>query len=207
MKFCKLISLIREHLNNEKSWEKYRKDENYRVLCAALDVAGDINEAIHAYLHLKEKSGRGINYIYIYGIINSLQSQTNAVQCIYKFFMGVNLDINGNKHLKTVRLLRNKILAHPAEIGKESSGFGIVAAEMSTFSFHPHNFSALEIFPSEQDNLSLYEKVERLTKNEFNGRRFSIDIKELISNHQSALCHYLNEVREKLDLPRVEITK
>lgn len=163
-------------------------------MCSALDVVSDINEAIHSYLNLKEFTGRSINYVYIYGIINCLQSQTIAVQFIYKFFLDNTLDITQNKELDIIRLLRNKIFAHP--VGKED-GFGIVASTMKTFSFQPHSFQS-EYGLKGHNKLGIYEKVDLLSKNQFIGDHFTIDIKELIKKHQSALEMYLQEVVDHL---------
>ncbi|WP_155733721.1 hypothetical protein [Moraxella catarrhalis] len=118
-----------------------------------------------------------------------MQSQTIAVQFIYKFFLSKALDITQNKELDIVRLLRNKIFAHSVDI---DNGFGIVASTMKTFSFQPHSFQS-EYGSKEYNKLDIYTKVDLLSKNQFTGDHFTIDIKELIKNHQSALEMYLQE--------------
>lgn len=191
---CNLISNIREYIQLEDIYQKLtsvdEKKKKYKVLCSALDVVSDINEAIHSYLNLKEFAGRSINYVYIYGIINCLQSQTMAVQFIYKFFLDNTLDITQNKELDIIRLLRNKIFAHSVDT---DNGFGVVASTMKTFSFQPHSFQS-EYGLQERNELELYEKVNLLSKNQFKSDHFTIDIKELIKKHQSALEMYLQEV-------------
>lgn len=189
-----LISEVGEYIRLEDIYQKLtsvdEKKKKYKVLCSALGVVSDINEAIHSYLNLKEFTGRSINYVYIYGIINCLQSQTMAVQFIYKFFLDNTLDITQNKELDIIRLLRNKIFAHSVDT---NNGFGIVASTMKTFSFQPHSFQS-EYGLREHNELELYEKVNLLSKNQFKGDHFTIDIKELIKKHQSALEMYLQEV-------------
>lgn len=195
---CNLISNIREYIQLEDIYQKLtsvdEKKKKYKVLCSALDVVSDINEAIHSYLNLKEFTGRSINYVYIYGIINCLQSQTIAVQFIYKFFLAKALDVTQNKELDIVRLLRNKIFAHSVDV---DNGFGIVASTMKTFSFQPHSFQS-EYGSKEYNKLDIYAKVDLLSKNQFTGDHFTIDIKELIKNHQSALEIYLQKVVDNL---------
>lgn len=187
-----LISEIREYIQSEDVYQKLTSSEaqKHNVLCSALDVVDDIKEAIHSYLNLKEFKGRSINYIYIYGIFNCLHSQTIAVQFIYKFFLESKLDIKKNKELDIVRLLRNKIFAHSVDT---DNGFGIVASTMKTFSFQPHSFQS-EYGLKGHNELELYEKVNLLSKNQFKSDHFTIDIKELIKKHQSALEMYLQEV-------------
>lgn len=188
-----LTSSIRKHIQLEYNYQDLtssgEKIKEYKVLCSALDVVNDIDEAICSYLNLNEFEGRSINYIYIYGIINCLQSQTIAVQFIYKFFLAKALDITQNKELDIVRLLRNKIFAHSVDT---DNGFGIVASTMKTFSFQPHSFQS-EYGSKEYNKLDIYTKVDLLSKNQFTGDHFTIDIKELIKNHQSALEMYLQE--------------
>ncbi|OAV02765.1 hypothetical protein AO380_1857 [Moraxella catarrhalis] len=86
-------------------------------------------------------------------------------------------------------MLRNKIFAHSVDI---DNGFGIVASTMKTFSFQPHSFQS-EYGSKEYNKLDIYTKVDLLSKNQFTGDHFTIDIKELIKNHQSALEMYLQE--------------
>lgn len=191
---------IRRHINTEKSWDEYLKHEHYQSLCAALDVVGDIDEAIATYLNLEETTGRGINYVYIYGMVNALHSQTEAVRCIYKFFLEKPLNIRESQYLDIVRILRNKIFAHASdtENQKQINAFGIIASSLTTFSFVPNAFR--KIYDNiDHDKLSLYEKVSLLGKGRFKGKNFTIDMREMIQNHQAALIHYLTEVTKKIN--------
>ncbi|MDY3124561.1 MAG: hypothetical protein SOW21_09375 [[Actinobacillus] rossii] len=172
---------------------------NYEILAAALDIVSDAEDGIASYLSLEDKNERGINYIYINGVLSLLMVEIQAVRVIYKLLLGKDLNITSDKHLDIIRLLRNKIFAHPVDLGVGGSrnDFGIIASQLTTFSFIPYAFNGE--LPSSNDK-TLYEKVEELARNRVNHNPV-IDIKELIKNKNSSLETYLNEICETLFLP------
>lgn len=202
-----LISQIREYLQDDDNHRKFMSsnngEKNHKVLCSALDVVNDIDEAIHAYLHLQGFKGRAMNYIYIYGIINCLQSQIIATQTIYHTLLSKDLNIAQDKDLDIIRIIRNKIFAHSAE---SNNGFGIVASTMTTFDFQPHSFQR-EYEVQEHNQLELYEKVKLFSTNGYKGDPFTINIKALIKHHQTSLERYLKEVVDSLPNIKIDLIK
>lgn len=188
------ISFIRNYILDKN--KLVSKDiVKYKSLCSALDVINDIDDSIYAYLNLSRTLGRGINYIYVYGIINALQSQTDAVKIVFKFFKEKDLNVNENKDLDIIRMIRNKIFAHSADYG---NGFGIIASTLTTFSFQPNGFQ-IEYKDSAHNQLDLYSKIDLLSRNQYKGEHFTISIKQLIENHQLCLEKYLQDVIDSLN--------
>lgn len=189
------IKCIRNYLGCEEVYQINKNKPNYRQLCSALDVASDINEAVCQYRHLRNCNSRGMNYIYIYGIINAIHAQTDAVKVIVQFFTGENLNTQSDHRLDIVRLIRNKVLAHASDRGNH---FGIIADTMTSFSFQPHSFQK-EYNNAEHEQMDLYKKVQKYSKGQYEGGHFTIDIQRLINEHQMALREQLSKVVEHLN--------
>lgn len=188
---CHYIKFDNDNPNGEYS-------KKHKIFCASLDVLSDINEAINSYLNLPDVCNRGLGYLYIYGIISALNVQSDAIKSIIKIVKGDNFDINKDENLDIVRIIRNKIIAHPAEYneeksGKKISGFGIIASSMTTFSFQPHIFG-ISSGDKKNNDVSLYEKIVSLSNHTYQGDHFTINIKELIKNHQSSISGKLKEL-------------
>ena len=173
---------------------------NYEFLLSALDIVSDAEDGIYSYLNLKNKNGRGLNYIYCYGIISLAETEAHAIKVIYKILLNKDLDIASIPDLDIVRLLRNKIFAHPVDLSQRhgKQGFGIVASYLSTFSFSPYSFESDKY--EDGNGLSLYEKVKNLANNKTKYRDLIIDIKELIEKQQIILCELLKEMETEYQL-------
>ena len=173
---------------------------NYAFLLSALDIVSDAEDGIYSYLNLKNKNGRGLNYIYCHGIISLVETEAHAIKVIYKILLNKELDITSIPDLDIVRLLRNKIFAHPVDLSQRhgKQGFGIIAGYLSTFSFSPYSFESDKY--ESGNGLSLYEKVKNLANNKIKYRDLIIDIKELIEKQQIILCKKLKEIETEYQL-------
>lgn len=173
---------------------------NYEFFRSALDIVSDAEDGIYSYLNLKNKNGRGLNYIYCYGIISLIETEAHAIKVIYKILLNKELNITSIPDLDIVRLLRNKIFAHPVDLSQRhgKQGFGIIASYLSTFSFSPYSFESDKY--EDGNGLSLYEKVKNLANNKTKYRDLIIDIKELIEKQQIILCKFLKEIETEYQL-------
>ncbi|MCK3658880.1 hypothetical protein A4G18_09220 [Pasteurellaceae bacterium Pebbles2] len=185
-----------------------RNEVDKKIMYAALDVVSDTDSGINAYLNLENTEERGMNYIYIYGLINILQSQVSAIQTIYKFFLNENLDISKNDILNGLRVLRNKIFAHSVEIIdekknkgrvenkniKEESGFGIVSDTMKTFYFDFYKVGIEEI-----DDFKVYKEICPIASNKFENYSMGININYLIRLYSKEVIKILENIAEHLE--------
>ena len=173
---------------------------NYEFFRSTLDIFSDAEDGIYSYLNLKNKNGRGLNYIYCYGIISLIETEAHAIKVIYKILLNKELNITSIPDLDIVRLLRNKIFAHPVDLSQRhgKQGFGIIARYLSTFSFSPYSFESDKY--EDGNGLSLYEKVKNLANNKIKYRDLIIDIKELIEKQQIILCKFLKEIETEYQL-------
>ncbi len=99
----------------------------WAMLCSSLDVLGDTELAIEAYLksepglrsenkrqQAENKPDPGINYLALYGILQVLFAQQDAVQHLAE---ALRIDYEHEPVLKDVRENRNNAVGHPTKRG------------------------------------------------------------------------------------------
>ncbi|OOF58876.1 hypothetical protein [Rodentibacter myodis] len=182
-----------------RSKEKY--DDEFKTICAALDLISDCNDAIHSYIELPSNSGRGINYVYIYGIIHILNIQTDAVKVIYQHFLGKQLKLNDKSNLQAINLLRNKVFSHQIKISDgKFEGYGIAGDKLSSHSFMP--YSLLGDFSD--DKKEIIEMINDLAKNQINNNFLFIEMNGLIEVHQNELSIIMEEICKSLGITELD---
>lgn len=173
--------------------------DNFRVLTAALDIVGDAEDGLYDYFMLNNNNGRGMNYIYVYGAINLMNIESQAVKVITKILTNADIDLTQRPKLDIIRLLRNKILAHPIDLSSSINGYGIIANSLSTFYFSPYSFLD-NTYEDQRDNETVYDCVKKLTENK-NTRGLTIDIFKLRKEQEEELILILDDVCKKYPIP------
>jgi hypothetical protein len=111
---------IRQIINNPYLHYWLIKDKkNFNKICSSLDTIEDTELAIDEYLDSKDKSlNLGEKYIYIYGILQILFVQQDAVNHILE---ANNIKYNKKqKDLLNIREIRNFSIGHPTERKKNN---------------------------------------------------------------------------------------
>ncbi|MBE2896384.1 hypothetical protein HPC38_05790 [Pasteurellaceae bacterium HPA106] len=193
-------------------------NKKYYHLCSALDALGDAECAIDDYLKLKKLEGRGINYVYIYGILQVLNLRNEALINVYNTLMKESIFkkdekgiyINEDEDFQVIRLLRNKLVAHPFNNDAKDHAYGIAVHGLNTFGFFPYRFDSSRNKEGIEENKSktVHEKVKALKDGDITPIYF--DIEELI-NHQNnklekylkEICAFLDEERKRIGEPKV----
>ncbi len=104
----------------------------WQQLCSSMDVIGDTNSAIVAYLDSPPIRDMGHLYLLAYGLLQVLYVQQDAVKHLAK---AVGLEYVSPEEFLTVREIRNKAIGHPAERAK-----GIVQVTLSHEGFTLYSF-------------------------------------------------------------------
>ena len=91
----------------------------WNQLCSSLYVIEDTDLAIKAYENLIEVSEYGIKYLRLYGLLQALFLQQNAVEHLCEA-LGINASYKNYPKLKQIRKTRNVSAGHPTK--KESKG-------------------------------------------------------------------------------------
>ncbi|MBF0466799.1 MAG: hypothetical protein HQK88_09755 [Nitrospirae bacterium] len=107
---------IRDLINNQNKQNILIKDTKlWHQLCSSLDVIGDTEIAIESYLSCDDISDKGLIYIFIYGILQCLFLQQDAIK-----HMTESLKIlrEKNDKLGKIRHIRNDSIGHPTKRDK-----------------------------------------------------------------------------------------
>jgi hypothetical protein len=94
-------------LNDSAAWNK---------LCSALDVIGDTELAIDAYLTRQPTADVGESYLIVYGILQVLLTQQDAVKHLCE---SLSIKVAFPKALQRIREIRSNAVGHPTE-GREN---------------------------------------------------------------------------------------
>lgn len=84
----------------------------HRKVCAALDAIEDANEAFSEYRALPDGP---VGYLAIYGLLQVLFVQQDAVATIYSCLGPVAWNPTGDTKLKNIRTTRNMATGHPTD--------------------------------------------------------------------------------------------
>lgn len=169
---------IRNYINRSRKQHTLIQDDiGWNALCSALDVIGDTDLGIQAYLSGVWPDTDGARYLYIYGVLQMLFVQQDA---IIEINDALGLHYVQDDDLKTIRELRNKSIGHPAKRKlkreKTSSHF------ISRFSLNKNGFQLMSVY-------------EGISTPEF----ANVDIIALIQNQKSLLINTLQQTIQKLE--------
>lgn len=171
------IKVIRELINKAIKQHFLIQDKpKWNQFLSSLYVIEDSDLAIRAYESLTEVSEVGIKYLTLYGLLQALFLQQNAVEHLCEA-LGVNASYKNYPKLKEVRKTRNVSTGHPTK--KESKG-------KKSFHFISRDSLAKTGF----DLLSFSEKED--------GKHSEISISNLIAEQRKFLPEILDKVTKEL---------
>ncbi|AIZ80344.1 hypothetical protein ACEQ103284_05510 [Actinobacillus equuli subsp. equuli] len=167
--------LIRKYMVSEQ----YKSDKNTSGFQAAMDIIGDTYLAMCSYKKIdKNQVDKYLSYVHVYGILNILELQQDAIKAIYKCLLDRKYNPDKDNELKDIREVRNKATSHSVEyIRKEDKfqGYGIIRSSLSIASFEYYSFS---------DNCS----------------HIQVNIFEMIERQEKRLIELLAEICQELNL-------
>jgi len=100
----------------------------WNQFCSSLDTIQDTDIAIDSYKKMKFPKDMGRRYINLYGLLQALFVQQNAVETLCES-IGITFCANDISDLHYVRDIRNKSTGHPTKRGKKN--YFLVRIEIS----------------------------------------------------------------------------
>ncbi len=172
-----LESEIRDYINSPRNlYLLTQNDVNWNILCSALDVIGDIELGINAYLSEEWSTSDGAKYLFIYGILQMLYVQQDVILEVNSVF---ELSDIKEPELISIRELRNKSIGHPAKRGKKrdkkSSHF------IARYSISKEGFQLMSVYEKNPTPEFIY-----------------VNIISLIEEQHSLLVNILEKIMKKL---------
>lgn len=153
---AKLESQIRELINSPRKQHLLLKDKAaWNKLCSALDVIGDTELAIEEYVQNANPKSVGEKYLSIYGILQILYVQQDAVESLSE---ALNIKYSHSPAVNKVRQLRNDSVGHPTNRRKGKSFHFI-----SRITMNKKGFMLMTSYPDgtlKFDNISITKAIE-----------------------------------------------
>ncbi len=141
-----LENSIRKCINNpRKQYILLQNHATWNQLCSSLDIIGDTDYALSSYIKDSGPSDIGMNYIYIYGFLQALILQQDAIRYCANA-LGIVDELGrkykGNPTLEMVRQIRNRSSGHPMNCDRDAEGGSynfISQISMSKWGFTLHS--------------------------------------------------------------------
>jgi hypothetical protein len=152
----------------------------WRMLCSCLNVIGDTELALDAFLRQTDCGDNGTNYLLIYGALQVLFVQQDAVEDLAKALTMLNVTYKRSELLTKIREIRNDSIGHPTKRDlPKKDGPG------------PSNLMV---------RMSLSHRRFDLVKNYEDGRTeyLDVDIVDLIRKQRANLAATLTGIADKL---------
>lgn len=116
-----LEEVVRKHINTHRYQVDFLKESsNWNQICSSLDVIGDTLYAIRSY-HISDfPSDSGLQYIYTYGLLQSLFLQQDGLRHLSEAF---KITYNASQTLLDIRGIRNAAIGHPSKQNQKGTRF------------------------------------------------------------------------------------
>lgn len=180
---------IRNHINRRrKQHELLQRSADWNKLCSALDVVGDTECGLDAYLDQPNVENVGLRYLYIYGALQLLQTQQDAVVAIAD---ALKIQPSFSPKLPNIREIRSDSVAHPVDRKDKKSTKSSFIQRMN---LDQYSFTMMTVFSDERPY-----------------KLRSISIPKLVAEQRARLKEFLSEVvnalEEEMIKHRSEISK
>jgi hypothetical protein len=176
---------IRAFINNPRKQAGLLRDSaEWNKLCSSLDIVGDTELAIDAYLTRQSGSDIGETYLIVYGILQVLFTQQDAVRHLCE---SLSIEFSLPEAILRIREIRNNAVGHPTkrtEKGTSKSNF------MPRISLSAGRFEVVTAFSDGRPDL-----------------RIAVSITNLINQQRQLLNRTLQDAVEKLRSEEMEHRK
>ena len=177
MSIAELESKIRDRINRgRKQHELLGRSADWNKLCSALDIVGDTELAFDSYLKQSHIEDAGLCYLQVYGALQLLQTQQDAVAHICS---ALGIKARNSPKLPHIREIRSNSVAHPAaqKEDKTTKSNFIVRTSLTQ-----HGFTLMTVYSDETP----YSQSH-------------VSIPSLVAEQREALRGVLEEVLAKMD--------
>ncbi len=133
-----LEEIVRKHINTHRYQVNFLKDSsNWNQICSSLDIIGDTLYAIRSYHTSEFPRESGLQYLYTYGLLQSLFLQQDGIRHLSEAF---DITYNASQTLLDIRGIRNASIGHPTKQNQKGTRF---YNYISRISMSKHGFDLL----------------------------------------------------------------
>lgn len=167
---------IRDYINHPRRRAILLSDlASWNMLCSALDVVGDTELALEAYLHWTKLDGAGEKYLLVYGALQVMEVQQDAMKFLCE---SLSITYARSKELREIRRIRSESIGHPMD-GEENKV--AKASFIQRFDLDQQAFTLRTVYSDSRPH-----------------RRQTIDVAQLLTMQRRLLEETLTKVVEKL---------
>ena len=183
------ISKIRDLINSSRKQNILLQNNIlWHMLCSCMDTIGDTEEVLESFLKLDtDNSDEGSNYLRIYGAMQALIVQQEAVTNLHE---ALKIPYAEDLSLEKIRHIRIDTAGHPTNRGNKKA-FNFISRPTLT----PNSFQWLTFYRTNSGNTELEFKFE------------DINVPDLITTQKDVFLDVLNKVIETLQEEEMEHRK
>lgn len=176
MTLPELESEVRDLINHHrKQHALLQHSADWNKLCSALDVVGDTELALDAYLSHNGVEDVGLRYLFIYGALQILQTQQVAVEHICE---ALKIKPQNSPKIPAIREIRSSAVGHPTE--QREAGL-LKSSFIQRISLGHHGFDLMTVYSSDRPHTLRH-----------------VSVPELVDQQRQVLRSVLEEVVKKL---------
>ena len=174
------ISKIRDLINSPRKQHQLLQDSAlWYMLCSCMDTIGDTEEALESFLKKDtDNSDKGRNYLRIYGALQALFVQQEAVENLHE---ALKIPYTEDASLEKIRHIRIDAAGHPTKRGNKKAFNFITRLTLSAQEFH-----LMTLYPA------------KLSGKELNSKHMDVSVPDLIATQNKVFEGVLNDVIETL---------
>ena len=205
MTIAELEKIIRDYVNAPRRHAQLISDEAiFNTLCSAMDCIGDAETALSAYGEMSNTDEVGKNYIVIYGVLQILYVQQDAIGALSKIF-GIHQQRSSN--VERVRSIRNYSVGHPTKTRDGAahfiSRFSLKIDRFKLMSRSPNghveitNVNLRNLVKEQRDSLSeVLRKVIRSLKEDEMSHRDRYRSQKLVELFPPSMSYFISKIQE-----------
>jgi hypothetical protein len=139
-----LAQIVRKHINTHRYQSILINESGYwDQICSSLDVIDDTLLTIESYINNDFPNDTGVMYLFIYGILQTLFLQQDALNHLSESF---DVDYQLGDKLKKIREVRNAAIGHPTKLNRKGD---IYHYHLSRRSMNKNGFKLLQYSETE----------------------------------------------------------
>jgi hypothetical protein len=212
MSIAELEKQIRDRINGgRKQHELLARSADWNKLCSALDIVGDTELALDSYLSQSHVDDPGLCYLHVYGALQLLQTQQEAVRHICD---ALGIAARTSPKLPHIREIRSSSVAHPAKQKEDKTlksnfivrsslshhGFTLMTVYSDETRYSQRHISIPSLVTEQRDTLRgvLHEVIAKMDEDEMKHRSEHRGEKlQLV--FPSTLSYYFSKIFEAID--------
>jgi len=204
---------IRNFINEpRKQFNLLKNPKFWNQLCSSLDVIEDSDLAIDAYINSEFGKDDGEKYLSLYGVLQALFLQQDAVTNLCES-LGLTNNLIVNPKLKEIRDIRNDSIGHPTKRGNYKSYHFISRVTIKKFGFQLisdyennkttiRDISVIDLINEQRKDLSeILKKVINDLQGEEKAHKEMFKMEKLEAVFPDTFTYYIGNIFENIGKP------